>query len=132
MPTTATTGTSTTMMPMPTRTPCESATIALANNRNCASAQARLQATISGGSVLADSDINTVCAQTCRTLITNSINQCTDDAVSYSAIVYKMPMQYSILQYVLCSYSTQLWLQLFGSPKFDIVIDFSESSPKIW
>ena len=70
----------------PTRAPCENAQLALQANPTCASAQASSEVAFDSGSPIAESDIITVCTQTCRNLISDSVVMCTDNIVSYSAI----------------------------------------------
>ncbi|XP_065899092.1 uncharacterized protein [Dysidea avara] len=83
MPTTSTTGSAvmSTAMPMPTRTPCENAQLALAANPTCASAQASSAVDFESGRPLAESDVVTVCGGTCRNLIRNTA-VCIDEAAA--------------------------------------------------
>ncbi|XP_065899025.1 uncharacterized protein [Dysidea avara] len=62
-----------------TRIPCENAQLALQANPTCASAQASSEVAFDSGSPIAESDIITVCTQTCRNLISDSVVMCTDN-----------------------------------------------------
>jgi len=73
---------------MPTPSPCEAATAALAANTACSAAQNRISEALSGGNPLTDSDTDIICAQTCRSLLTNFVNQCTDPGVSSSTTAH--------------------------------------------
>ena len=68
-------------------TACENAQRALEANSNCASAQARSAAAYDSNSSLAESDINIVCTPICLSIIGDSVKMCTDNIVSYNAII---------------------------------------------
>ena len=70
----------------PQATACENAQLALAANPTCASAQASSEVAFDSGSPIAESDVITVCTQTCRNLISDSVVMCTKNIVSYSTI----------------------------------------------